>query len=113
MRVGWEIKRLGEVCEVINGGTPKTGVDEDLAENIIISPNPVVNQLKVEIKGEIKPISFDIIDLTGNVLVREILNSGKSDQSSHLINVEKLLPGMYFISIKLVNNQIYKSFIKL
>ncbi|MBV5304271.1 MAG: restriction endonuclease subunit S [Chlorobium sp.] len=28
MRVGWEIKRLGEVCEVINGGTPKTGVDE-------------------------------------------------------------------------------------
>jgi type I restriction enzyme S subunit len=28
MKKGWEIKRLGEVCEVVNGGTPKTGIDE-------------------------------------------------------------------------------------
>ncbi|MDA8082627.1 MAG: restriction endonuclease subunit S [Nitrospiraceae bacterium] len=28
MKNGWEIKTLGEVCEVINGGTPKTGVPE-------------------------------------------------------------------------------------
>jgi len=26
MKKGWEIKKLGEVCEVINGGTPKTGI---------------------------------------------------------------------------------------
>lgn len=26
MKVGWEIKTIGEVCEVINGGTPKTGI---------------------------------------------------------------------------------------
>jgi type I restriction enzyme S subunit len=26
MKAGWEIKSLGEVCEVVNGGTPKTGV---------------------------------------------------------------------------------------
>lgn len=25
---GWEVKRLGEVCELVNGGTPKTGVPE-------------------------------------------------------------------------------------
>ena len=28
MKAGWEMKRLGDVCEVINGGTPKTGVAE-------------------------------------------------------------------------------------
>ncbi|MDX1915714.1 MAG: restriction endonuclease subunit S [Methylophilus sp.] len=28
MKAGWEVKTLGEVCEVVNGGTPKTGVDE-------------------------------------------------------------------------------------
>ncbi len=28
MKAGWEMKKLGEVCEVINGGTPKTGIDE-------------------------------------------------------------------------------------
>ncbi|MFA5646456.1 MAG: restriction endonuclease subunit S [Candidatus Ratteibacteria bacterium] len=25
MKKGWEIKKLGDVCEIINGGTPKTG----------------------------------------------------------------------------------------
>ena len=28
MRYGWQTKRLGEACEVMNGGTPKTGVPE-------------------------------------------------------------------------------------
>jgi len=28
MKKGWNIKTLGEVCEVMNGGTPKTGVSE-------------------------------------------------------------------------------------
>jgi type I restriction enzyme, S subunit len=28
MKTGWTIKKLGEVCEVLNGGTPKTGVSE-------------------------------------------------------------------------------------
>ena len=26
MKKGWQTKKLGEVCEVVNGGTPKTGV---------------------------------------------------------------------------------------
>ncbi|MBP7950203.1 MAG: restriction endonuclease subunit S [Verrucomicrobiales bacterium] len=28
MKKGWEWKRLGEVCEIVNGGTPKTSVAE-------------------------------------------------------------------------------------
>jgi type I restriction enzyme, S subunit len=28
MKAGWEIKKLGEMCEVMNGGTPKTGLPE-------------------------------------------------------------------------------------
>ncbi|MEI6206229.1 MAG: restriction endonuclease subunit S [Desulfuromonadales bacterium] len=28
MRAGWHIKTIGEVCDVVNGGTPKTGVTE-------------------------------------------------------------------------------------
>lgn len=28
MKKGWQTKTLGEVCEVVNGGTPKTGVGE-------------------------------------------------------------------------------------
>ncbi len=28
MKKGWQTKTLGETCEVVNGGTPKTGVPE-------------------------------------------------------------------------------------
>lgn len=28
MKSGWTTKRIGEVCEIVNGGTPKTGVAE-------------------------------------------------------------------------------------
>lgn len=28
MKAGWQTKTIGEVCEVVNGGTPKTGVKE-------------------------------------------------------------------------------------
>ena len=28
MKAGWQIKPIGEVCEVVNGGTPKTGTKE-------------------------------------------------------------------------------------
>lgn len=28
MKAGWQIKSIGEVCEVVNGGTPKTGTKE-------------------------------------------------------------------------------------
>ncbi len=28
MKAGWQTKRLGDVCDVVNGGTPKTGVSD-------------------------------------------------------------------------------------
>jgi len=28
MKAGWQIKAIGEVCDVVNGGTPKTGTKE-------------------------------------------------------------------------------------
>jgi type I restriction enzyme S subunit len=26
MKVGWKIKTVGQVCDVVNGGTPETGI---------------------------------------------------------------------------------------
>ncbi len=28
MKEGWEVKTLGELCDIVNGGTPKTGIEE-------------------------------------------------------------------------------------
>lgn len=39
MKEGWEVKRLGEVCKILNGGTPKTGVPEFWdGKNLWITP---------------------------------------------------------------------------
>ncbi|MBN1338098.1 MAG: restriction endonuclease subunit S [Bacteroidales bacterium] len=39
MRKGWEIKKIGEICEVLNGGTPDTKVKEYWdGENLWITP---------------------------------------------------------------------------
>jgi type I restriction enzyme S subunit len=32
---GWEWKRLGDICNIVNGSTPKTGIDEYWNGNII------------------------------------------------------------------------------
>jgi len=34
MKQGWVIKRLGDVCEILNGGTPKTGIPDYWDGNI-------------------------------------------------------------------------------
>ncbi|MCG2790088.1 MAG: restriction endonuclease subunit S [Actinomycetia bacterium] len=28
MKINWQIKKLGEVCDIVNGGTPKTNISE-------------------------------------------------------------------------------------
>jgi type I restriction enzyme S subunit len=39
MKSGWEIKKLGELCEVVNGGTPKTNILEYWGgKNLWITP---------------------------------------------------------------------------
>lgn len=39
MKDGWEIKKLGEVCDIVNGGTPKTGILEYWGgDNLWITP---------------------------------------------------------------------------
>ena len=51
MKEGWQVKMLGEVCEIVNGGTPKTSIDEYWDGTILwITPaemgkrsNPFVN----------------------------------------------------------------------
>ena len=30
MREGWEYKKLGDVCQVVTGSTPKTNISESL-----------------------------------------------------------------------------------
>ncbi|BCM23747.1 restriction endonuclease subunit S [Methyloradius palustris] len=60
MKAEWQLKTLGEVCEVVNGGTPKTGVDEYWGnEHLWITPaemgrraTPYVNDTERKITSQ-------------------------------------------------------------
>jgi type I restriction enzyme S subunit len=39
MKQGWESKKLGDVCDIVNGGTPKTSISEYWnGDNLWITP---------------------------------------------------------------------------
>lgn len=60
MKAGWQVKTLGEVCEIVNGGTPKTGVVEYWGnEHLWITPaemgkrsNPYVTETERKITSQ-------------------------------------------------------------
>lgn len=79
--------------------------------NLTFYPNPVKDQMHIQIKSEIsEQILAQIIDYTGRVILeqRVQLNEGSTSFS---LNVSKLITGNYMLSIK-GNKTITQSFIK-
>jgi type I restriction enzyme S subunit len=52
MKEGWEIKKLGEVCQIINGGTPKSNIKEYWDGNINWITPADLGKLKSVLAGE-------------------------------------------------------------
>ena len=70
MKAGWQVKTLGEVCEVVNGGTPKTGVKEYWGnEHLWITP--------AEMGKRLSPYADDT--------ARKITSQGLRDSSARLL----------------------------
>lgn len=58
MKKDWEIKTLGEVCEVVGGGTPKTEVSEYWTDEVVwVTPKDLGQLTTVEIFNTAKMIS--------------------------------------------------------
>ncbi len=70
MNAGWKVKTLSEVCEVVNGGTPKTGVKEYWGnEHLWITP--------AEMGKRLSPYADDT--------ARKITSQGLRDSSARLL----------------------------
>ena len=70
MRAGWQVKTLGDVCEVVNGGTLKTGVKEYWGgEHLWITP--------AEMGKRLSPYADDT--------ARKITSQGLRDSSARLL----------------------------
>jgi hypothetical protein len=108
---GWLTKVPYGKGQYYKMGAIKTGVDENLAENVIISPNPVANQLKVEFKGLENLKELSIFDIVGNEILTEKLNE-TSNNNTRIIDVSLLNSGAYILKIKFGNKELNKQFIK-
>jgi type I restriction enzyme, S subunit len=70
MRKGWDIKKLGEVCSIVNGGTPDTKVKEFWDGNILwITPKDM---------GQLKSVYVDNTE-------RKITDSGLRNSSAKVL----------------------------
>ncbi|MEM9549418.1 MAG: T9SS type A sorting domain-containing protein [Bacteroidota bacterium] len=81
-----------------------TNVTEDVSEKITIVPNPVSDQLSVNISV---PYSFSIFDFHGNKYF------SKKDVQSEIIDVTELPTGIYILDVILNEKRYRKRFIKM
>lgn len=59
MKTNWPTKKLGDVCEVVGGGTPKTGVSEFWSDEVVwVTPKDLGQLETVEIFDTNKKISI-------------------------------------------------------
>ena len=84
-----------------------TGIEDKLANNVSIYPNPVKDRLYIETESEIEDIVvFDIYGKSQNLRISESQNLNIS------IDVSNLNSGVYFVKINTANGNIVKRFVK-
>jgi len=76
MKNGWEVKRLGDVCDIVNGGTPDTKVKEYWdGGNLWITPKDM---------GRLNSIFVDETE-------RKITDSGLKNSSAKLLPINSII----------------------
>ncbi|PKL80684.1 MAG: hypothetical protein CVV25_02990, partial [Ignavibacteriae bacterium HGW-Ignavibacteriae-4] len=77
---------------------------EDIPEsNIVISPNPSQNTIRVHTKVE-QFISYEIVDMNGIVTLEE-----KSSSNTISIDISSLSKGVYFIQLTKIDGSTHKA----
>ena len=88
-----------------------TGVKEiKKYPNVKIYPNPVNQEMNVEIRDINKEVEINIMDIRGQLMLRKIIPKFSNLSTKVLINLNDFREGMYFIYIKSFNFLKLKSF---
>jgi len=84
-----------------------TGVEEDLNNtNVFIYPNPVSNELHIEMKGNAKKLKFEIVNVKGQV----IFNGSLVNKAT--VITSNFTPGFYVIKLENGTSYEFKKIIK-
>jgi hypothetical protein len=79
---------------------------KDISKEVKIYPNPVTNELNMEIPGNTEPLNFELISLTGAVVYKGIINEKTRVQTS------SFAPGTYLIKFASDHTSGFKKVIK-
>lgn len=81
---------------------------EELSENnISLFPNPVTDQLNIELADRVQYAEVTVIDLTGKVLQKETISGNRAS-----LNISTLPKGLYFLKIREQGRSMVMKFMK-
>lgn len=104
----WEITvdAVGFGGYLLSSNTTLSNIDNTLSL-LTVYPNPVVNELSINLPSNIKEAQINIVDVTGRTVI-----TNKVTKSSDKINVSNLAKGVYIVEIKTTNGTVTKKIIK-
>lgn len=88
----------------INGKINSTSISENRFNEIKIYPNPVQNEINIEVE-DYHIADIKIIDVMGKVIINQSFNTNK-------IDVFDLAKGVYFLRIKTKNSELVRKIVK-
>ena len=102
----WTITTVGNGQTAKMGSMPTDDIAEEPNFSINFSPNPFVNNFKIEATKSNEPIRVSIFDITGKKV--EAVES--TPGSAQLLMGSSLKPGLYIVQVEGVNLNFSKSF---
>lgn len=104
----WEVTvdAVGFGGYLLSTNTTLSNLDNTLSQ-LAVYPNPVVNELSVNLPSNVKNAQINIFDVSG----RSVINT-EVKKSSDKINVSNLAKGVYIVEIKTTNGVVTKKIIK-
>lgn len=93
MKAGWQINKLGEVCEIVNGGTPKTTISEYWGgKNLWITPAEMGNRLNPYVEDtERKITDYGLVNSSARILPeKSVILSSRAPIGHVVINVHPM-----------------------
>lgn len=76
--------------------------------NYEIFPNPVSNQLNINLGNEFGDVTFNVLDITGKI----VLSESRTAEGIQAINTKSLIAGVYFLNVITSGEQSTVRFIK-
>ncbi|MFN7312030.1 MAG: T9SS type A sorting domain-containing protein [Bacteroidota bacterium] len=78
-----------------------TGLNESLLDNVVVFPNPVTDQLQIELNSVTSAIKIEVRDIAGKLILSDNIPSGSK---TRMIDLNDLTPSVYLLHLSSSNS---------